>query len=66
MIGFDNINAAAYTSPRLTTIHQPLDEIGRTATQCLLNRLHNTVVPPDEVVEPILVARESTRPVRGS
>jgi DNA-binding LacI/PurR family transcriptional regulator len=67
VIGFDNINAAAYTSPRLTTIHQPLGEIGRIATQCLLNRLHNTVAPPDEVVvEPTLVVRESTGPVRAS
>lgn len=67
VIGFDNINAAAYTSPRLTTIKQPLDEIGRIATQCLLNRLHNTVVPPDEVVvEPTLIVRESTGRVRAS
>ncbi len=67
VIGFDNINAAAYTFPRLTTINQPLSEIGRIATQCLLNRLHNTVAPPDEVVvEPTLIVRESTGPVRPS
>jgi len=28
VIGFDNINAAAYTCPRLTTISQPLAEMG--------------------------------------
>ena len=67
VIGFDDISAAAYTSPRLTTIHQPLDEIGRIATQSLLNRLHNTVAPADEiVVEPTLVVRESTGPARSS
>jgi LacI family transcriptional regulator len=67
VIGFDDIKAAAFTSPRLTTINQPLDEIGRIATQCLLNRLHETVAPPDEVVvEPKLVVRESTAPVKSS
>ena len=66
VIGFDDIKAAAYTTPRLTTINQPLDEIGRLATQCLLNRLHNTVAPPDElVVQPTLVVRESTCAARA-
>ena len=39
VIGFDDIKAAAYTSPRLTTINQPLEELGRTATECLLKRI---------------------------
>ena len=67
VIGFDNIDAAAFTSPRLTTINQPLNEIGRIATQCLLNRIHKTVAPPEEVVvQPSLVVRESTAPARAS
>ena len=65
VIGFDNIKAAAYTLPRLTTISQPLEEIGRIATQSLLNRIHRTAVPRDEItVEPELVFRESTAPVK--
>jgi DNA-binding LacI/PurR family transcriptional regulator len=66
VIGFDDIRAAAYTLPRLTTINQPLEEIGRIATQSLLNRIHNTVAPRDEItVEPELVVRESTGPVKS-
>jgi LacI family transcriptional regulator len=66
VIGFDDISAAAYTLPRLTTINQPLAEIGRIATQSLLNRIHNTAVAKDEiVVEPKLVVRESTGPVNA-
>jgi DNA-binding LacI/PurR family transcriptional regulator len=66
VIGFDDIKAAAFTLPRLTTINQPLEEIGRVATQSLLNRIHNTVSPPDEItVEPELIIRESTGPVKG-
>jgi DNA-binding LacI/PurR family transcriptional regulator len=66
VIGFDDIKAAAYTLPRLTTINQPLEEIGRVATQSLLNRIHNTVPPRDEIsVEPKLMVRESTGPVKS-
>ncbi len=66
VIGFDDIKAAAFTLPRLTTINQPLEEIGRIATQSLLNRIHNTVSPRDEItVEPELVIRESTGPVKA-
>lgn len=65
VIGFDDIRAAAFTLPRLTTISQPLEEIGRIATQSLLNRIHNTMPPRDEiVVAPKLVVRESTGPAR--
>jgi DNA-binding LacI/PurR family transcriptional regulator len=65
VIGFDDIKGAAYALPRLTTIRQPLAEIGRIATQSLLNRIHGTATPPDEiVVEPKLIIRESTGPVK--
>lgn len=67
VIGFDDIKAAAYTLPRLTTINQPLEEIGRIATQSLLNRIHDTVPPRDQImVEPELVVRESTGPAKGN
>jgi LacI family transcriptional regulator len=66
VIGFDDIRAAAYTLPRLTTIHQPLEEIGRIATQSLLNRIHGTATARGTItVEPTLVVRESTGPVKG-
>jgi LacI family transcriptional regulator len=65
VIGFDDINAASYTSPRLTTIRQPLAEIGRIATQALLNRIHDAQPPRDEItVLPTLVVRESTGPAK--
>jgi DNA-binding LacI/PurR family transcriptional regulator len=65
VVGFDDINAASYTSPRLTTIKQPLAEIGRIATQALLNRIHDTQPPRDEItVLPTLIVRESTGPAK--
>lgn len=63
--GFDDIKVAAYSSPRLTTINQSLVEIGRLATQSLLNQIHGTAIPRDEItVEPQLVIRESTGRVK--
>lgn len=61
VIGFDDIKAAAYTSPRLTTINQPLEELGRTATECLLKRIQQAGAAPQRImVAPTLVVREST------
>jgi LacI family transcriptional regulator len=66
VIGFDDIKAAAYTLPRLTTINQPLEEIGRIATQSLLDLIHGaTTIPSEITVEPTLVVRESTGPARA-
>jgi LacI family transcriptional regulator len=65
VIGFDDIMSAAFTQPRLTTIRQPLAEIGRIATQSLLNLIHGTLAPHAEIaVEPELIVRESTGPVK--
>lgn len=63
VIGFDNIKAAGFTLPRLTTIHQPLEEFGRIAGEHLLGRIKGTIPPRQEIaVEPKLVERESTGP----
>jgi DNA-binding LacI/PurR family transcriptional regulator len=62
IVGFDDIEAAAYTSPRLTTVRQPLSEMGRIAAQCLLNRLHRREKFRQKItVEPSFVVRESTQ-----
>jgi DNA-binding LacI/PurR family transcriptional regulator len=63
VIGFDDIKAAAFSNPRLTTIRQPLSNMGRIAAQCVLNRLHGTERFREQIiVEPELVIRESTQP----
>ncbi len=67
VVGFDNINASAYTLPSLTTVSQSLSELGKLAAQSLLNRLHNTASVQDEVtVQPQLICRESTGPAKNS
>ena len=65
VIGFDDIEAASYLIPRLTTIRQPLREMGELATQELLQRISNgnRKGPHSISVQPELVVRESTGPV---
>jgi DNA-binding LacI/PurR family transcriptional regulator len=67
VIGFDDIRWASFHNPRLTTIRQPLVNMGRIAAQCVLNRLHGTELYREQiVVEPELMVRESTGIVRTS
>jgi len=61
VVGFDDIPSAAYNTPSLTTIRQPLRRMGEIAARTLLDRLRNKGSVPKEVaVEPELVIREST------
>ena len=61
VVGFDDIPSAAYNTPSLTTIRQPLRRMGEIAAQTLLERLREKGAAPREVaVEPELVVREST------
>lgn len=58
--GFDDISEAAHTSPPLTTVRQPMLEIGRAAALMLLERLENGSFAPEKKVLPVeLVVRES-------
>jgi LacI family transcriptional regulator len=64
VIGFDDIKLAAFSSPRLTTIRQPLSNMGRIAAQCALNRIHGIGRFSEQIiVEPELVVRESTQSI---
>jgi LacI family purine nucleotide synthesis repressor len=39
VVGYDNIDLAAYFSPPLTTVHQPKRRVGKTAFEILLERI---------------------------
>ena len=62
VVGFDDIQGAAYLTPRLTTVRQPLRRMGEIAAERLLTRISNgTKDGAQQVsVEPELVIREST------
>lgn len=67
VVGFDDILAAAYLTPRLTTVRQPLRRMGELAAQQLLARISNghCRCPQEISVEPELVIRESTCAARS-
>jgi LacI family transcriptional regulator len=65
VVGFDDINSAAFQNPSLTTIRQPLQEMGSLAARTLLQRLEGAPDPGDIFVKPELVVRESTCPAKG-
>lgn len=61
VMGFDDIPAAAFHSPSLTTVRQPLGRMGEVAAKCLLERIEGTTECLSEIpIEPELVIREST------
>jgi DNA-binding LacI/PurR family transcriptional regulator len=63
VVGFDDIQSSAFQNPSLTTVRQPLREMGVMAGRILLERLAGTQTYPDFVtVEPQLVVRASTGP----
>jgi DNA-binding LacI/PurR family transcriptional regulator len=66
VVGFDDIKEAAFQTPSLTTIRQPLHQMGALAVRTLLQQLGGTNGngPPQIAVEPELIIRESTGPSR--
>lgn len=61
VVGFDDIPGAAFNSPSLTTVRQPLNRMGEVAAQTLLERIEGNKDYPFEIaIEPELVTREST------
>lgn len=63
IVGFDDVEAAAFTTPPLTTIRQPMFEIGLRAAELLLQQIeqgkrfqHSLLLPAD------LVVRETVAP----
>ncbi len=65
VIGFDDIQSAAFQNPGLTTVRQPLREMGRAAAEILLKRINRpgSELRDQHIVEPELVIRETTYPV---
>lgn len=66
VIGFDDVPAAAYVTPGLTTIRQPLSAIGAMAVTLLIERIasrkHSTDCSEGCLLTPELIVRGSTAP----
>lgn len=66
IVGFDDIDMAAFTTPPLTTISQAGVEMGRIAATLALRMIEENLdgeAVADVVLPPSLVVRRSTRPL---
>ncbi len=59
VVGFDDVAASGHTSPPLTTVRQPIEELGATMAQVLLARLAGQDPPRSTVLPVELVRRMS-------
>jgi LacI family transcriptional regulator len=69
VVGFDDIRIAVHNNPSLTTVRQPLQEMGEIAAHTLLNRIEGMEdFLPEIIIQPELVVRDSTAraPARAS
>jgi LacI family transcriptional regulator len=64
LVGFDDLAGSIYTVPPLTTVHNPIQEIGQLAARAMLSLLAGER-PAVEVPTPRLIVRESTRAAAG-
>ncbi|RMG87753.1 MAG: LacI family transcriptional regulator [Chloroflexi bacterium] len=67
IVGFDDLPTAVQTDPPLTTIHQPIDEVGRLAVSTLLDLADNPETTPREIILPTkLVIRATCGAVKNT
>jgi DNA-binding LacI/PurR family transcriptional regulator len=66
VVGFDDIQSAAYSTPSLTTVRQPLREMGQRGARVLLERIasRDADFVKEIVMAPEFIVRESTGPAR--
>jgi len=58
--GFDGIDAGRFARPRLTTVRQPMGELGRVAVRTVVQRLTDPGAPPQRITLPVeVLLRES-------
>lgn len=66
MVGFDDVQTAAFLGPALTTVRQPLQDMARAAVRMLIEALStDDVIQPHIIMPTSLVVRNSTQQTRG-
>jgi DNA-binding LacI/PurR family transcriptional regulator len=65
LVGFDDLAIASYTSPLLTTVAQPKQQMGRMAMEMMIKLLSGVVSKTNIKVEGELIIRESTAPPKS-
>ncbi len=65
LMGFDDLPEAAWSHPALTTVRQPLREMGRIATRMLLDRIMGKPIEHRVLVDTELIIRNSCQPPKA-
>ena len=65
LVGYDDVFIARYFYPALTTVQQPLEEMGRAAAHLALAALEGREVEVTRKFEPELVVRQSVKRLSG-
>lgn len=61
VVGFDDVQTAAFLGPALTTVRQPLQDMARAAVRMLVEALSTDVIQPHIIMPTSLVVRNSTQ-----
>lgn len=59
IVGFDNIRRGVTAPVPLTTINQPLSDIGEIAVEMVINMINGITVPIRRILKPSLIVRQS-------
>jgi len=65
VVGFDDVQSAAFQNPALTTVRQPLRTMGMLAGEAIVRQIGapaETTSSRQVMVDPELIVRESTAP----
>ncbi|MCU0519528.1 MAG: substrate-binding domain-containing protein [Anaerolineae bacterium] len=67
VVGYDDVDVAAYLSPPLTTVRQEFDILGRESVEYLVSLIEDARTPIQQrVLYPELIVRQSTRSLNAS
>ncbi|HEU5099312.1 MAG TPA: LacI family DNA-binding transcriptional regulator [Roseiflexaceae bacterium] len=67
IVGFDDIPQASHVNPTLTTVRQPLEQMGRLATRMLLEHIRDRARPVERIeLSTELIIRGSCRKIGAS
>lgn len=65
VVSIDNLELTQYFTPKLTTVHIPLEEMGQTAAKILIDRISGGhTIPTRTLFPPRIMIRESSAPPR--
>jgi LacI family sucrose operon transcriptional repressor len=60
VVGYDDVSIASFLTPQLTTIRQPIEDMGRLAVELIHKQINKETVTVENILPVTLVERETT------